>query len=293
MDLDAVLARRPTIALVDELAHTNAPGSRNPKRYQDVEEILRGGHQRHHHAQHPAPGEPARHRRAGHRRAGQGAAARLRRHHGRPDRQRGPFGRGPARAARRRARSIPPSGSRRPWRTSSRRRSSRNCASWRWRRSPSGWTARGARASSGAARRPPARSGSWSASSSRSPRAAALLRKAARHRRPPGRALVRRLRADAPRVAREHRRRHAAASWATTSTWPGSWAAPRFQFKGADLVSTIAAFVKEYGITHIVLGRSRQPWYRRWFGRSVLDRLLQTIPGVDVIVVDNDSPTQR
>jgi two-component system sensor histidine kinase KdpD len=43
MDLDAVLARRPTIALVDELAHTNAPGSRNPKRYQDVEEILRAG----------------------------------------------------------------------------------------------------------------------------------------------------------------------------------------------------------------------------------------------------------
>ena len=32
LDLDAVLARRPTVALVDELAHTNAPGSRNPKR---------------------------------------------------------------------------------------------------------------------------------------------------------------------------------------------------------------------------------------------------------------------
>ncbi len=43
MDLDAVVARRPTIALVDELAHTNAPGSRNPKRYQDVEELLRAG----------------------------------------------------------------------------------------------------------------------------------------------------------------------------------------------------------------------------------------------------------
>ncbi len=41
MDLNAVLARRPTIALVDELAHTNAPGSRNPKRYLDVEELLR------------------------------------------------------------------------------------------------------------------------------------------------------------------------------------------------------------------------------------------------------------
>src|SRR5947209_13056873 len=43
MDVDAVLARRPTVALVDELAHTNAPGSRNAKRYQDVEELLRAG----------------------------------------------------------------------------------------------------------------------------------------------------------------------------------------------------------------------------------------------------------
>jgi two-component system sensor histidine kinase KdpD len=40
MDLDAVLARRPQLALVDELAHTNAPGSRHPKRWQDVNELL-------------------------------------------------------------------------------------------------------------------------------------------------------------------------------------------------------------------------------------------------------------
>jgi len=43
MDLDAIIARRPQIALVDELAHTNAPGSRHPKRYLDVEEILNSG----------------------------------------------------------------------------------------------------------------------------------------------------------------------------------------------------------------------------------------------------------
>src|SRR5262249_28365597 len=36
MDVDAVLARRPEVAVVDEIAHTNAPGSRNRKRYQDV-----------------------------------------------------------------------------------------------------------------------------------------------------------------------------------------------------------------------------------------------------------------
>src|SRR5205809_4407412 len=43
MDLDAVLARKPQIALVDELAHTNVPGSRNAKRWQDVEELLEAG----------------------------------------------------------------------------------------------------------------------------------------------------------------------------------------------------------------------------------------------------------
>ncbi|MGH7949199.1 MAG: DUF4118 domain-containing protein, partial [Candidatus Binataceae bacterium] len=43
MDLDAILARRPVLALVDELAHSNAPGSRHPKRYQDVEELLAAG----------------------------------------------------------------------------------------------------------------------------------------------------------------------------------------------------------------------------------------------------------
>src|SRR5579883_1394480 len=43
MDLDAVLARKPKLVLVDELAHTNVPGSRHQKRYQDVLELLANG----------------------------------------------------------------------------------------------------------------------------------------------------------------------------------------------------------------------------------------------------------
>jgi two-component system, OmpR family, sensor histidine kinase KdpD len=43
MDLDAILARHPQLVLVDELAHTNAPGSRHPKRYLDVEELIAAG----------------------------------------------------------------------------------------------------------------------------------------------------------------------------------------------------------------------------------------------------------
>lgn len=43
MDVDAILMRKPQVCLVDELAHTNAPDSRNPKRYQDVQELLANG----------------------------------------------------------------------------------------------------------------------------------------------------------------------------------------------------------------------------------------------------------
>ncbi|MCU0290050.1 MAG: PTS sugar transporter subunit IIA [Acidobacteria bacterium] len=43
MDVDAILARKPAVALIDELAHNNVPGSRNIKRYQDVQEILDAG----------------------------------------------------------------------------------------------------------------------------------------------------------------------------------------------------------------------------------------------------------
>src|SRR4051794_10062657 len=43
LDLDALLARRPEVAVVDELAHTNVPGGRNAKRWQDVQELLNAG----------------------------------------------------------------------------------------------------------------------------------------------------------------------------------------------------------------------------------------------------------
>ena len=63
--------RPPTraVALVDELAHTNVPGSRNAKRWQDVSELLERRHRRHLHRQHPAPRIAQRRRRAHHRRS--------------------------------------------------------------------------------------------------------------------------------------------------------------------------------------------------------------------------------
>ena len=57
-------------------------------------------------------------------------------------------------------------------------------------------------------------------------------------------------------------------------------------FKGRDVVGVIAAFVKEYGITHVVIGRSQRPWYTRLLRASLLDRLLLSVPGVDALIVD-------
>jgi two-component system sensor histidine kinase KdpD len=56
------------------------------------------------------------------------------------------------------------------------------------------------------------------------------------------------------------------------------------QFKGPDFATAVADFVREYGVTHVIVGRSHRPWYLRWFGRSPLERLLEVVPGVDVIV---------
>ena len=55
MDVDAILDRRPQVCVVDELAHTNVPGSRNAKRYEDVLEHPRRRHPRDDGRQHPAP----------------------------------------------------------------------------------------------------------------------------------------------------------------------------------------------------------------------------------------------
>jgi two-component system sensor histidine kinase KdpD len=57
-------------------------------------------------------------------------------------------------------------------------------------------------------------------------------------------------------------------------------------YAGKDFPSAVADFVHEYAITHIVMGRSRRPWYWSWFGPSNLDRLLRKVRGVDVLIVD-------
>jgi len=57
------------------------------------------------------------------------------------------------------------------------------------------------------------------------------------------------------------------------------------QFSGADVAGAIAGFAREYGITHIVLGRSVRSWFARLFGPGVLDGVLRAVPEAHVIVV--------
>lgn len=59
-----------------------------------------------------------------------------------------------------------------------------------------------------------------------------------------------------------------------------------FEFRGSDLVQAVAEFVREYGITHIVMGRSTRPWYYRLFKSSLVERLFRACPGTDILLVD-------
>ncbi len=283
MDLDALLARHPTIALVDELAHTNAPGSRNAKRYQDVEELLRAGinvistlNIQHLESLYDLVEQ----------------ATRVKVKERIPDyvlgiadqivnvdlsaedlRERLLSGKiysaerieqalenffTPANLSRLRELAL---------------EEIAHLLDRRRREQSSGNEQRGSERV-------------MVCLSSRSPNPAALLRKGAR--------LADRL--NAPWYAvyiqtpREDLTRVSAAvqrQIGNTQALALQLGAVPLTFKKSDVVGTIAAFVKEYGITHIVMGRSQRPWYRRWFGQSVLDRLLRTIAGVDVIVVDS------
>ncbi len=58
------------------------------------------------------------------------------------------------------------------------------------------------------------------------------------------------------------------------------------QFRGPDVASTMWAFAQEYGIKVVVIGKSRQPWYRRLTRSSILERLMKETEGIDIYVID-------
>ncbi len=287
MDIDAVLARRPMVALVDELAHTNAPDSRNPKRYLDVEDLLRAGIS-------VISTLNVQHMESLHDIVEKATAVRVKERL--PDyvvtmadqivnvdlsaedlRERLQAGKiYPAE----RVQSALDNFFTTEKLTQLRELAMEEIAFRldRLRRE----TGKGRETTTGSER-------VMLCMSSRSPRAAALIRKAAR--------LADRLSApwyavyvQTPSESHEYIDAATQRELGNNLDLARQLGGACLQFKGADLVSTIKAFVQEYGISHIVVGRSRQPWYRRWFGQSLLDKLLQTVPGVDVIVVDNTVP---
>ncbi|MGQ0634028.1 MAG: sensor protein KdpD [Planctomycetaceae bacterium] len=284
LDLDAVLARRPSVALIDELAHTNAPGSRNAKRYQDVDELLQAGinvistlNIQHLESLYDLVEKSI----------GVKVKERI------PDyvlgmadqlvnvdvsaedlRERLQAGKVyPAERidtalenfftqvnlTRLRELALEEVAHR-----LDRRRAAQEHGT------PQGGSER-----------------VMVCLSSRSPSAERLLRKGAR--------LADRL--GAPWYAvyiqtpREELHRIDAGTQrriSNTLTLTQQMGGTPMTFKGRDIVSTIAAFAAEYGITHVVIGRTRRPFYRRWLGHSILDGLLHAAPQLDVVVLGNE-----
>jgi two-component system, OmpR family, sensor histidine kinase KdpD len=288
MDLVGVLARQPTIALVDELAHTNVPGSRNAKRYQDVEEILRAGisvittlNIQHLESLHDiverATGVRVKERLPDYvvTMADQIVNVDLSAEDLRERLQAGKIY--PAERIQTAMENFFT-----PEKLTQLRELAMEEIAFRLDRSRREEQQRGGETASGSER-------VMVCLSSRSPHAAALLRKTAR--------IADRLGApwyavyvQTPREAPEHLDAATERQIGNNLELARQLGGTSLPFKGVDLIGTIAAFVKEYGITHVILGRTRQPFYRRWFGGSVLDRLLRNIPGVDVIVVDSGPP---
>lgn len=284
MDLDAILARRPTVCLVDELAHTNAPGSRNSKRYQDVQELLRAGihvistlNIQHLESLYDlvekATGVKVKERLPDYI---IGMADQLVNVDLSAEDLRDRLLAGKIYPAERIDRAME------NFFTQANLTRLREFAleeiahrlDQRRQHQEAGPTANNTTARV------------MVCMSSRGPNVERLLRKAAR--------VADRLGAPWYAVYIQTPKEDISRIDAATQRQIGNTLALVQQlggvpmtFKGSHVVSTIATFAREYGITHVVLGRTRRPWYRRWFGQSVLDRLLQELPDIDVLVVNN------
>ncbi len=281
MDTNAVLARRPTVALVDELAHTNAPGGKHAKRYQDVEELLRAGI-------HVITTLNIQHVESLYdiieRFAGVKVKERVPDHvlaeadqivnvdlsaEDLQDRLR----QGKVYPAERVERAL------------ANFFTADNLSRLRELALEEIAAALDRQRQKQAGQVDNASDRIMVCLSSRSPSVHRLLRKAAR--------LADRF--NAPwyavyvRAPRERLEKVDAATQRqitdslTLAQQLGGISMP---FSGPSFEEAVAAFVAEYRITHIVMGRSLRPWYQRWFGRSALDRLLAAVPQVDVTLVD-------
>jgi two-component system sensor histidine kinase KdpD len=283
MDLDALLARRPSVALVDELAHTNAPGSRNAKRYQDVEELLRAGinvistlNIQHLESLYDAV----------ERATGVKVKERL------PDYVLGMADQlvnvdvsAEDLRERLQAGKIYPqeriNSALSSFFTQANLTRLRELAfeeiAYRLDRHQAGQQMGETQGSSERV---------MVCLSSRSPNAERLLRRGAR--------LADRLNAPwyvayVKTPTEEAHLVDAATQRQITNmlTLTQQMGGTPLESRGSDIVEAISTFAKEYGITHLVMGRTQRPWYRRLLEGSILEQLLRATPDVDVIVVSN------
>lgn len=279
MDLDAVLRRRPTVALVDELAHTNAPGSRFAKRYQDVEELLRQGI-------HVIATLNIQHV--------ESLCDIVEKFTGVKVKERVPdyllgkadqlvnvdlsaedlqdrLAAGKVYPRERIERALANFFTE-PNLTRLRELALEELAHALDRRREQ----QGDGASPGSER-------VLVCVSSRSPQSLKLLRKAGRladRLRAPWYAVYIQTPAEEPDRIAAATQRQISDSLALAQQLGGI----PMQLKARDFARTVADFVREYAITHIIVGRSRRPWWRRWFTPSPLERLLEAVPDVDVLV---------
>lgn len=282
MDLDAVLARRPTVVLVDELAHTNAPGGRHPKRYQDVEELLRAG-------VHVIATMNIQHLESLYDIIEKSTGVKVKERV--PDHVLGLADQ---------VVNVDLSAED----LQERLRAGKVYPAERVERALGGFFTEGnlsrlrelalEEIAHALDRRRQRQGGDedkagservMACISSRGPNVHRLLRKAAR--------LADRFTAPWYAVYVRTPWERVERVGADTQRQIGDTLALAQQLGGISLPYTgpsfeqvVAAFVREYQITHILLGRSLRPWYARWFGRSALDRLLNAVPQVDVTLVD-------
>jgi two-component system sensor histidine kinase KdpD len=281
MDLDALLARRPTVALVDELAHTNAPGSRNGKRYQDAEELLRAG-------VNVIATLNIQHLESLYNIVEQATGVRVKERL--PDYVLGLADQlvnvdVSAEDLRERLQSGKIYPQERVERALGNFFTQENLTRLRE-------LALGEMAHALDRRRREQQSKEETGGtqrvmvclSSRSPNTDVLLRRGARlasRLNVPWYAVYIQTPAESLEKVDAATQRAISNSMALAQQL-GGVALP---FKGNDVASTIAAFAGEYGITHIMLGRTRRKWYQRWLGPSVMERIIAAVPGADVIVV--------
>ncbi len=283
MDVDAVLARRPSVCLVDELAHTNAPGSRHPKRYQDVEDLLRAGI-------HVITTVNVQHLESLYDEVEHATGVKVKERL--PDSVLAEADQivnvdvsAEDLLERLRAGKVYPP-----------ERAERALANFftaenltRLREITLSEMAhlidrRGRRAEADKA--PPLITERVMVGlSSLSPNAPALLRKTSR--------LADRLNAPWYAVyiqtpAEDLTKIDAATQRVISKNLElaQQLGGIPMTFRGPDVANTVAAFAREYGIKVIVMGKSRQPWYRRLLGESILERLVRLTGGVDVMIVD-------